>query len=220
MPNEPSAEETRLIAFIERDYTVAQEAAGSMENAVVASRSIGFTLVAALLGVGLSQKSWVIVLLAAVAGVAAYVIDGYYSWRLKQRELYLRGLEKAVAANYAAIQRAPNNKRELNKLATVLEGVRVGANSQIRRFDWSDAWFNEPVMLFKGLYPVMIAAAVVATAVFGVHAIKADHDQEGLAECQDGVRVTLASPLHVRPGRGQGLQITVPTARAECGPGS
>ena len=139
------------------------------------------------------------------------VIDGYYSWRLKQRELYLRGLEKALAASYAAIQRAPSNRRELNKLATVLEGVRVGANSQIRRFDWSDAWFNEPVMLFKGLYPVMIGAAVVATAVFGVHAIKADHDQEGLAECKDGVRVTLASPLHVRSS-----EITVPPARAEC----
>ena len=153
MPSRPSAEEERLIAFIERDYAVAQEAAGSMENAVVASRSIGSTLIAALLGVSLSQRSWVIVLLAAVAGVAAFIIDGYYSWRLTQRELYLRGLEKALAASYAAIQRAPNNKRELNKLATALEGVRVGANSQIRRFDWSDAWFNEPVMLFKGLYP-------------------------------------------------------------------
>lgn len=193
-----------------------------MENAVVASRSIGFTLIAALLGVGLSQRSWVIVLLAAVAGVAAFIIDGYYSWRLTQRELYLRGLEKALAASYAAIQRAPNNKRELNKLATALEGVRIGANSQIRRFDWSDAWFNEPVMLFKGLYPVLTIAAVVATAVFAVHAINTRDDRAGLAECKDGVRATLASPPQVRlpPARQRDFQMTVPAARAECRPGS
>ena len=185
MPSGPSPEERELVAFIERDYAVTQEATASAENAVVASRSIGFTLVAALLGVGLSQRSWVIVALAALTGFAAYMIDGYYTWRATDREQYLRGLERVLAANYVAIERAPNNAKELSKLATRLEGARVGANSQIRRFRYRDAWFNPPAMLFKFLYPVLIVAAITATGIFAVRALTADDEDGGRrSECE------------------------------------
>ncbi len=231
MPNGPNAEERQLIAFIERDYAIAQEATGSVENAVVASRSIGFTLMAALLGVGLSQKSWAVAGLAAVAGAAVYIIDGYYSWQVEQRKDYLRGLERALGAHYTAVERAPNNEWELNNLTIRLAGVRIGANSQIRQFTTRDVRFNKPMMLFKGLYPVLIIAALVATGIFVTHALRKSADRTSLSECRNGVRIELATPLHVQlppgalgtvgdrhhPIHPRIFKTTVPAASVECG---
>jgi hypothetical protein len=231
VPNGPSAEVRELVAFIERDYAIAQEATGSVENAVVASRSIGFTLMAALLGVGLSQKSWAVAGLAAVAGAAVYIIDGYYSWQAEQRKDYLRGLERALGAYYMAVERAPNNQWELNNLAIRLAGVRIGANSQIRQFTTRDVRFNKPMMLFKVLYPVLIIAALVATGIFVAHALRKSADGTSLSECKNGVHLELTSPLHLQVlpsaygatgGRHRSVpprtfEITVPAANLGCG---
>jgi hypothetical protein len=230
VPNGPSAEQRDLVAFIERDYAIAQEATGSVENAVVASRSIGLTLMAALLGVGLSQKSWAVAGLAAVAGAAVYIIDGYYSWQVEQRKDYLRGLERGLGAYYTAVERAPNNERELNNLEIRLAGVRIGANSQIRQFTPRDLLFNNPMMLFRGLYPVLIVAALVATGIFVAHALRKSPADTSLSECNNGVHLELTSPLQVQVPPGalgttperrnpvppRTFEIVVPTANVEC----
>lgn len=198
MPSGPSPEERELIGVIERDYAVTQETTASAENAVVASRSIGFTLVAALLGVGLGQKSWAIVALAAVTGFAAYLVDGYYTWRVTERREYLKRLERALAANYRAIERAPGNEKELNKLAAVLKGIRIGSNSQIRRFRYRDVFYNQPGTLFWFLYPVLIVAALTATGVLLTRALNANDSGTPLSECSNGVRLSLTSPLQIQ----------------------
>ena len=87
------------------------------------------------------------------------------------------------------------------------------------------------MMLFKVLYPVLIIAALVATGVFVTHALRKSADRTSLSECKNGVRLELASPLHVQvPARALGatgekhhsihpwtFEITVPAANVECG---
>ncbi len=159
------AQRQQLVAFIERDYALTQEVASSAHSAVVASRSVGFTLVAALLGVGLTQKSWPLLLLATFSASAIYVIDAFYTWRASERDSYARELEGVLAAHFDVVRRAPHNQRELARLDRRLAAVRIGTTSQIRTFKVRDVWFIQPAPL-KFLYLVLLVFALGACLYF------------------------------------------------------
>jgi hypothetical protein len=171
-----SAEKQQIVSFVERDYEITQEVATGAHRAVVASRSVGFTLVAALLGFGLSQKSWPLLLLAAFSGFAVYLIDAYYTWRASERDAYVRGLEEVLGAHVAFLERTPRNERELGRLERRLAGLRVGTTSQIRTFKAKDVWFIQPAPLFRFLYPLLLLFALGACAYFVSHDLRHDRD--------------------------------------------
>lgn len=171
-----SLAQRQVISFVERDYEVNQEAATGAHGAVVASRSVGFTLVAALLGFGLSQKSWPLLLLATFGAFAVYLIDAFYSWRASERDAYVRQLEEILAAHVALMVRSPRNQRELGRLERRLAGLRVGSTSQVRTFRARDVRFIQPGPLFKFLYPVLLLFALGACAYFGVRDLRSDAD--------------------------------------------
>lgn len=166
-PSGLSAKQQQLVSLVQRDYEITQEIASSAENAVVASRSVGFTLVAALLGVGLTQKSWPLLLAASVAALAVYQIDGYYTWRASERDKYARRLEDVLATYFAAIKRHPRNERDLVRLDRKLAGLRIGVTSEIRTFRVRDTFYNQPASLFRVLYPGLLLFALGACLYFG-----------------------------------------------------
>ena len=158
----------RVVALVERDYEITNGAATGAQSAVVASRSVGFTLVAALLGVGLAQGSWPLLVLAALSGAAVYLIDAYYTWRANERDLYLRQLEDVLAARFSVLMRAPNNAREVARLARRLAALRIGATSQTRVFRRRNLRYLQPRPLFLFLYPLLLAFAIGAAGFFVV----------------------------------------------------
>lgn len=177
-PSELSPEQQRVISFVERDYEINQEVATGAHGAVVASRSVGFTLVAALLGFGLSQKSWPLLLLATFSAFAIYLIDAFYTWRASERDAYGRQLEEILAAHVAFLDRTPRNQRELGRLERRLAGLRVGSTSQIRTFKRRNVLFIQPGPLFKFLYPVLLLFALGGCLYFGARDLGHDADSK------------------------------------------
>lgn len=165
-------EQERLVKAVEKDHEVTHGAAASAETAVIASRSVGFTLIAALIGVAIAQVSWPMMALAAISAAFIYTIDGYYSWRAEERRKYLRLLERILAAHFTAVSRAPENSSELLRLDSRLQSLRVGVISQSPKFKWRDPFFNHPKPLFWGLYPLILAFAIGAALYLGIF-----HDQ-------------------------------------------
>jgi hypothetical protein len=166
VPVNLSPEQERLVAAVERDYEVTHGATASAETAVIANRSVGFTLIAALIGVGLTQKSWPLMTLAAVSALFLYTIDGYYSWRAEERRKYLQQLEDILSAHVTAVVRTPNNAKERGRLDQRLASLRVGVISKAQRFKWwRDPFFNQPGALFWGLYPLILIFAI-GTALY------------------------------------------------------
>jgi hypothetical protein len=161
-------EQERLVAAVEKDHEVTHGAAASAETAVIASRSVGFTLIAALIGVAITRTSWPMMALAAISAAFIYTIDGYYSWRAEERRQYLRRLEKILSAHFTVVVRAPENKVELERLDIRLESLRVGVISQSPKFKWRDPFFNNPKPLFWGLYPLILSFAIAATLYLGL----------------------------------------------------
>ena len=161
-------EQERLVAAVEKDHEVTHGAAASAETAVIASRSVGFTLIAALIGVAITRTSWPMMALAAISAAFIYTIDGYYSWRAEERRQYLRRLEKILSAHFTVVVRAPENKVELERLDIRLESLRVGVISQSPKFKWRDPFFNNPKPLFWGLYPLILLFAIAATLYLGL----------------------------------------------------
>jgi hypothetical protein len=160
-------EQERLVEAVEKDHEVTHGAAASAETAVIANRSVGFTLIAALIGVAITRTSWPLMALAAVAAVFLYTIDGYYSWRAEERRRYLRLLERILAAHFTAVARAPENASDLKRLDSRLQALRVGVISQSPKFKWRDPFFSNPKQLFWGLYPLLLAFAVAASIYLG-----------------------------------------------------
>jgi hypothetical protein len=163
-----SLSQRELIRFVERDFEVSNEAAGHAQTAVVASRSVGFTLLAALLGLGLLHENWLLLLAAAVSGCTLYLIDAYYTWRARERELYIERLDAVLSAYYATVQRAPGNQRDLARLDLRLATLRTGSTSQISRLKRKDLLYIQPSALFLGLYPLLLCGAIAAAIVFFV----------------------------------------------------
>jgi hypothetical protein len=161
-------EQERLVEAVEKDHEVTHAAAASAETAVIASRSVGFTLIAALIGVAISQVSWPMMALAAISAAFIYTIDGYYSWRAEERRKYLRLLERILAAHFTAVARAPENSSEISRLDSRLQSLRVGVISQSPKFKWRDPFFNNPKPLFWGLYPLILIFAIGATLYLGL----------------------------------------------------
>lgn len=167
-------EQERLVEAVEKDHEVTHGAAASAETAVIASRSVGFTLIAALIGVAIAQTSWPMMALAAVSAAFIYTIDGYYSWRAEERRKYLRLLERILSAHFVAVARAPGNSNELMRLDSRLQSLRVGVISQSPKFKWRDPFFNNPKPLFWGLYPLILIFAIGAALYLGL--FHNDHD--------------------------------------------
>jgi hypothetical protein len=160
-------EQERLVEAVEKDHEVTHGAAASAETAVIANRSVGFTLIAALIGVAITRTSWPLMALAAVAAIFLYTIDGYYSWRAEERRRYLRLLERILAAHFTAVARAPENASDLKRLDSRLQALRVGVISQSSKFKWRDPFFSKPKQLFWGLYPLLLAFSVGAAVYLG-----------------------------------------------------
>lgn len=161
-------EQSSLIELVERDYQVTSATAASSQTAVVASRSVGFTLIAALLGLGVIHTEWLLMLLAAVSGLAVYLVDGFYTWRTTERDNYLKRLESVMAAHYNVLLRSPNNDRDVARLERRLAALRIGATTEIKHFKWRNLRFIQPVPLFQFLYPILLLSSLVLAVVFGV----------------------------------------------------
>jgi len=176
-----------LIAFVERDYEVSSLAAGSAQTAVVASRSVGFTLLSVLVGLGISRTNGALLLVAAVTSVAIALVDAYYTSRADERDRYLEELEAVLGAFYSFTQRGPNNARELRRLEQRLAALRTGSTSQIKTFKWRDLKYLKPRILFHYLYPGLLGICILFGALYGY----ADLSKEEKRRCEPQSRSLL-----------------------------
>lgn len=186
----------KLVAFVEREYSLNQSLLANATTAVVASRSVGLTLIAAVLGVALTQHSWPVAAVGCVIVPLAYVVDAYYSWRLAAADDYERQLEDVLSHQYTVLQRAPNNAAQLTRLDRRLRTLRVGSLSRLRTFKRGDVWYGQPRAMFQGLYPVLIAGSLLATVVLAATATSQGSSAEHQKAGQQGTHTHLSSPAH------------------------
>jgi hypothetical protein len=182
-----TARQERLVEAVEKDYEIVHGAAGNAETAVIASRSLGFTLIAALIGVAIAQSSWPLMLLAAFSAFFLYTIDGYYSWRAEEHRQYLRRLEVILSAHFTAVEREPKSATALTRLDNRLASLSIGVISQTKKFKLRrDLRYNKPWQLFRGLYPLMLLFTVIAALVIGLR-----HDESSGTRSAGEVEICL-----------------------------
>jgi hypothetical protein len=182
----PPKRRAELLEMVEREYRVNHQLLSTAANTVAASRSLGFTLIAALTGFGVTQHSWPLAAVGGGLGLVAYLVDGYYSWRSEGVESYIRRLETILATSYRATHKRPRNAVELVRLDRRLRALRVGSLSQLHSFGWGDIWHGKPRAIFQLLYPVLIGAIAVITLVIGL--------TSGNKEAPRPVKINVVSP--------------------------
>jgi hypothetical protein len=172
----------RLLEAVQREHEQSHALLGTATNAVVASRSLGLTLTAAILGFGVNQGSWPLVAVGAGLACVAYLIDGYYSWRAEEIENYVKRLERIRRAEYRSVRSGPGTGASL-RLDARLRGLRVGPISQIRTFGWKDVWYGRPTWIFRILYPGLIITLIATALTVG---LTAGNDNEKSSDSDSG----------------------------------
>src|SRR4051794_25021345 len=92
-----------LIQLVKEDYSSNRELLNSATGTVGTSRALGFTLIGALIGFGVTQSSWPLLLIGASVALFCYIVDGYYTWRAEALDKHGRDLEEILYHHYKVV---------------------------------------------------------------------------------------------------------------------
>src|SRR4051812_8986668 len=116
----------RLLELLSEEYEAAQRAIDRGTEVVDRTRTLGLTVLGAVLVVGIQQSNAPIALLALGLVLVLALIDGYQSANLSEALEHARGLERARRAHADALVHP--DKASVDTLIDRLGGLKLGVS--------------------------------------------------------------------------------------------
>src|SRR5262249_29998242 len=106
-------------------------------------------------------------LLATVVALAFLIADGYHGWLYGEASGHARSIERLISSYYDTLSRFRDDPDATVKLLGELRAHRTGLYTGFQaHFNLRQLWHARPRLIYRALYPVLIAiAAVVATFI-------------------------------------------------------
>ncbi len=175
----PDLVDPALLGIVQRDYDAADKLARGSSQSADRTRTFGLTLIAAVVGVSVTTRTWALGATGAVLTFAVAVVDGYYSWQYATALEHLRRIELIEGLRFRAL--LPEARRSLGasaararpetaakfegRLQARLQGFKPGAYGELKKFRLRELRFLQPYPVFRGLYPVVLIACLGAGLV-------------------------------------------------------
>jgi len=134
---------------------------GALRGFVVTLWSAGITA-AATTGVA----AWAF--LGAVATVAFGLVDAYHAWLADVAIRHVRTLERITQARHDALARGEDDSAFVDEYHAQLLTHRFGLYTYFDRFQWRELRHVTPRVIFRGLYPTLVAIAIGVAAYMSV----------------------------------------------------
>jgi hypothetical protein len=164
-----------LLDVLRRDYDGARAVAHSASQSADRTRTFGLTLVAALIGVTLSTRTWPLGAAACFATLSVATVDAYFSWQYARVAEHLRRIEDIERLRFNVLlsrtqpvsrtrstRARPRRDDDIRRLDVRLRAFKPGAYTVLKRFRLKEILFLQPYPVFRGLYVVAIAVCIAA----------------------------------------------------------
>jgi hypothetical protein len=162
------ARERELADLVRTDYDATLRAMQGFISSSAQIRAIGVATWGVVLGLGVDAESWILTLVATLLVAVFAAGDGYHG------TLYRRALSRALRLE-ALIDEYLNqlgidedDPDQQSKVLARLETHRFGPHRAMRVVHGRDLLHAKPYVVFRGVYPLLAAIALVLTLSYGL----------------------------------------------------
>lgn len=129
-------------------------------------RSVGVTVVLALLGYAVAHKSFAVGLCGFTAVPLFLFLDTYHGWLYAQARKHVRSAETVLRLRYRELEAGDDEPEAATDLELALASYQVGMYLSLNKFKISKLAQTRPRKLYFVLYGALAALATAAT-VYG-----------------------------------------------------
>jgi hypothetical protein len=155
-----------LVEIVRADHEATSGFIDSVVLTSTAMRSVGVTVVLALLGYAVAHKSFAVALCGFAAVPLFLFLDAYHGWLYAQARKHVRSAETVLRLRYRQLEAGDDEPEAATDLERALASHRVGMYLALSKFKISKLAQTRPRKVYVVLYGALAALAAAAT-VYG-----------------------------------------------------